>query len=143
MAMTRQQLAEAIGKIDFAMLTTRTEGGQLASRPMSNNGDVAWDGDSFYFSWEGARTIGDIERDRHVALSFAGSPGLFGAPPLFIAIEGEGEIIRDRAAFAEHWTKDLERYFPDGIDSPGLSLIKVHAVRAHYWNGEDEGEVGL
>jgi general stress protein 26 len=28
-----------------------------------------------------------------------------------------------------------------GVDSPGLVLIKVHATRIHYWDGEDEGEV--
>ncbi|MEO1910926.1 MAG: hypothetical protein ABGX10_10930 [Paracoccus sp. (in: a-proteobacteria)] len=43
---TIQDLAKAMGKIDFTMLTTRTEGGQLATRPMSNNSEVEWDGDS-------------------------------------------------------------------------------------------------
>ena len=28
-------------------------------------------------------------------------------------------------------------------DTPGLVLIKVHAIRIHYWDGEDEGEVAL
>ncbi|QXI62626.1 hypothetical protein CP157_00300 [Paracoccus marcusii] len=64
-----------------------------------------------------------------------------GAPPLFVAVEGEAGIIRDKATFADHWTSDLERWFPDGIDTPGMALIKVAAVRIHYWDGEEEGEV--
>lgn len=138
---TLQDLSKAMGKIDYAMLTTRTEGGQLATRPMSNNGEVAWTGDSFYFSDGGARTVADIGRDPHVALSFQGRAGLLGARPLFVAVEGEAVIIRDKASFAEHWTPDIERWFPQGIDTPGLALIQVRAVRVHYWDGEDEGEV--
>ncbi|QBX34308.1 pyridoxamine 5'-phosphate oxidase [Paracoccus liaowanqingii] len=138
---TIQDLAKAMGKIDFAMLTTRTEGGQLATRPMSNKSEVEWDGDSYYFTYEDTRTVSDIERDRHVALSFQGRAGILGARPLFVAVEGEASIIRDKAAFADHWSADIDRWFPDGIDTPGMALVKVHAVRVHYWDGEEEGEV--
>ena len=33
--------------------------------------------------------------------------------------------------------------FEQGIDTPGVVLVKVHATRIHYWDGEDEGEVPL
>ena len=42
---------------------------------MSNNGEVEYDGDSFYFSWDSARIVSDIGRDPHVALSFQGKRG--------------------------------------------------------------------
>jgi general stress protein 26 len=38
--MTLSDLAKWMRDIDFAMLSTRTEGGAIAGRPMSNNGDV-------------------------------------------------------------------------------------------------------
>ena len=43
--MTLSDLSKAMRSIDFAMLSTRTEGGEIAGRPMSNNGDVDYDGD--------------------------------------------------------------------------------------------------
>lgn len=141
--MTKTELADAMGKIDFAMLTTRTEGGQLATRPMSNNGEVEYDGDSYYFSWDDARTVSDIARDAQVALSFQGKAGLLGKPPLFVAVEGTATLVRDKAAFADHWSADLERWFPDGIDTDGLVMIHVHADRIHYWDGNDEAEVTI
>ena len=141
--MTMKDLAKAMGKIDFAMLTTRTDGGQLATRPMSNNGDVDYDGDSFYFSWDSARTVTDISRDPKVALSFQGSGGLLGKPPLFVAVEGTAEIVRNKAEFAAHWSADLERWFFKGIDTPGMVMIHVHADRIHYWDGSDEGELAI
>jgi general stress protein 26 len=111
--MTMKELSKAMGEIDFAMLTTRTDGGQLASRPMINNGEVEYDGDSFYFSWDSARTV-DIGRDPQLALSFQGSAGLLGNPPLFVAVEGTARIVRDKGAFADHWSSDLETWFSKG-----------------------------
>ena len=139
--MTLEQLSEKIRDIDFGMLSTKTEGDQVASRPMSNNGEVEYDGDSFFFCHESTRMVSDIEGDSKVGLTFTGKKGLLGKPPIFIAIVGTADLIRDKAMFAKHWVKDLERWFEQGIDTPGLVLIKVHADRIHYWDGEDEGEL--
>ena len=139
--MTLKALAKAMRDIDFAMLTTRAEDGSKAARPMSNNGEVEYDGDSWYFTWEDSRTVRDIARDAQVGLTFQGSQGLLGKPPLFVSVEGEAQVVKDKPAFAAHWTDGLDRWFKQGIDTPGLALIKVHAKRIHYWDGEDEGEV--
>lgn len=140
---TLAEIAEKMRDIDFTMLSTRTSGGAIASRPMSNNRDVDYDGDSWFFSDDSARTIADIEGDPQVGLSFQGKAGMFGMRPFFLAIEGRAELIRDKAQFAAHWTKELERWWPQGIDTPGIVLIKVHGERAHYWDGMDEGELLL
>ena len=141
--MTLSDISKKMSDIDFAMLLTHAEGGEIAGRPMSNNGDVEYRGDSHFFTWEDSRMVQDIKRDSKVALSFAGAKGLLGKPPIFIAVEGQAELIRDKATFQEHWTKDLERWFAKGVDTSGLVLIKVHASRIHYWDGEDEGEVAV
>jgi general stress protein 26 len=139
--LTLADLAEDMKNIDFAMLFTKTENGDLAGRPMSNNGDVEYNGSSFYFTFEQSRTVADIERDAKVALSFQGSKGLLGRPPLFVAVEGVAELIRERSEFDRHWTKDLDRWFENGADTPGIVLIKIDATRIHYWKGEEDGEI--
>ena len=141
--MTLAELAKEMRDIDIAMLSTRTEGDAIAARPMSNNRDVEYDGDSYFFTSERTRTIEDIGRGSAVGLSYVGSKGLLGRGRVFISIEGKAELIRDRAAFKAHWTKDLDEWFPNGIDTPGIVLIKVHANRIHYWNGMEEGELNL
>jgi general stress protein 26 len=134
-------IAERMRDIDFTMLFTRTEDGSLAGRPMSNNRDVEFTGDSHFFSYDSARTVTDIARDPEVAMSLQGKSGLLGKPPMFIAIQGRAELIRDRDRFAEHWVPDLERWFEQGIETPGMVLIKVTATRIHYWDGEEEGDL--
>lgn len=57
------EIAKEMAGIDIAILSTHTENGEIANRPMSNNGDVAYDGTSYYFSYEQARAISDIQRD--------------------------------------------------------------------------------
>ena len=141
MAKTLPELAKAMRDIDFAMLATHSRGGTIAARPMSNNRDVDYDGDSYYFTDGDTLTVEDIGRDPQVSLSFLGKTGLLGMRPFFVAVEGKAALVRDRAAFDAHWAKDLDRWFPQGIDTPGLTMIHVHATRIHYWDGEEEGEL--
>jgi len=141
--LTLPEISEKMRDIDFAVLTTRSDGGALAGRPMSNNREVEFDGDAFFFTCGDTRTVADIERDPQVSLAYQGKSGMLGMKPLFIAVEGRAELIRDKASFAEHWTKDLDAWFKQGIDTPGLTLIKVNAERLHYWDGFSEGEVKL
>lgn len=138
---TMKELSEKMRSIDFAMLFTKSDSGELAGRPMSNNGEVEYQGDSFFFAYDSTRTAQDIRRDPKVGLSYQGSGHLFGKPPIFIAIEGDASLIRDKLAFASRWSKDLDRWFPQGTDTPGLVMIKVSATRIHYWDGADQGEV--
>lgn len=138
---TLANLAQKMKDIDFAMLSTHSPGGAIGSRPMSNNREVDYDGDSWFFTTDDTQMVADIGRDPQVTLSFQGTAGLLGMRPFFIAVEGRAEIIRDKASFAEHWTVGLDGWFKQGVDTPGLVLLKVHAASAHYWDGEDEGEV--
>ena len=136
-------LAEKMKDIDFAILSTKTASGAIAARPMSNNRQVDYDGDSFYFTCDETGTVADIEGDPQVGLGYQAKSGILGVRPFFITIEGRAELIRDKGRFAAHWTKDLDRWFKQGIDTPGLTLIKVSAQRLHYWDGYDEGEIRL
>jgi len=142
--MSGRSLAELAGKmrdIDFTMLSTRTAGGAIGARPMSNNREVDYDGDSYYFTYDDALMVADIRSEPRVGLSFQGKSGLLGQRPFFVAVEGRADIVRDSDRFAEHWSKGLDRWFPQGTETPGLVMIHVHAERVHYWDGEDEGEI--
>jgi len=136
-------ISEKMRDIDFAILATKTQGGAIAGRPMSNNRQVEYDGDNYFFTLQDTGTISDIASDPNVSLSFQGKSGALGLKPFFITIEGRAELIREKSEFAQHWTSDLDDWFKDGVDTPGLVLIKVHAQRVHYWDGYDQGEVEL
>jgi general stress protein 26 len=142
-SMTLEDLSSHLKKIDFCMLSTNAGSGRITSRPMSNNGDVEYDGDSWFFCYEDSQKVADIEGIDNVSLTFTGKPSLLGTPGIFIALEGVASLIRDRSAFAAHWVPDLERWFLDGIETAGLVLIKVAAESIEYWDGDDNGEVAV
>lgn len=139
MTLTLPDLADKMKKIDFCMMLTKAADGTIASRPMSNNGDVDYDGDSYFFSYTDTAKIRDLTADPTVSLTFTAAPSLLGKPGIFVAVEGRASLISDQAAFEAHWTSDLDRWFPEGAATPGVILIKVHADSVHYWDGEDNG----
>jgi general stress protein 26 len=143
---TLADISEAMKDIDFCMLVSRAADGSLGGRPMSNNREVEYEGTSRFFTCDDARMVEDIERDPSVGLTYQGKAGILGVvgkPGLFVHVQGEARVVIDKAKFAEHWTPGLDRWFKQGVDTPGLTLLEIEARRIHYWDGEDEGEVKL
>lgn len=123
-------IAALLAKLDICMLTSRAEDGTLHGRPMSNNGDVEFDGDSWFFAPADGRMIREIEADPQVQLAFIDS-----ANATWINLEGEATVVRDDEKRKRAlWQEDLERWFPDGPDDPKVVLIKVQARHIDAWS---------
>ena len=130
------KVAKMMRNLDFCMMTTRSTEG-MRSRPMSNNGEVEFDGDVWFFSAADARKIDDIRNDPQVHLGYADTESF-----VFVSMTGDAQIVTDKSKKRELWMKDLERWFEDGPDSDDVVLIKVTPKRIAYW-GDDEGEIAL
>lgn len=129
-----EAVARKMRHLDIAIFGTVTEGGALAARPMSNNADVEFDGNSYYFTFEQSRLVSDIQANPRVSLGFEGMDDLY------VTVSGTAELIREKAQFEAHWVPDLDHWFDQGVDTPGLVLVKVVANRVKYWQGEENGE---
>ena len=138
--LTLDHVAGAMKGIDIAILSTHGEDNAIASRPMSNNRDVKYDGTSYFFSYEGASCIADIRRNSNVALGYSSNAGIFSGA-IYVTTEGTAEIILDKTAFEQHWTPDLDVWFEKGIDTPGLVLLKIRANRLKVWEKNKEREL--
>lgn len=132
---TLKFISTKMKNLDICMLTTTSAGGTLSARPMSNNGDVKYDGDSYFFSYEGSQKIKEIEKGASVNLSFIASGDLY------IAVEGKAKLIRSRNAMEPHWMPSLKTWFEDGLDTEGIIMIKVSAKKIKYWNKMEQGEI--
>lgn len=143
MTLTLNDISDQLTNIDFGMLSTKKADGTIASRPMSNNGDVEYAGDTWFFCDAQSRKITEIMSDPNVGLTYTARPSLLGKPGIFIAIEGRASLVDDKTTFTEHWISELERWFPQGVDTPGLLMIKVHASKISYWDGEEAGNIDV
>lgn len=49
-------------------------------------------------------------------------------------------FFKDKNMLKEKWVEGLDQWFSEGIDTPGICLIKVRASRVRFWHKEEEGE---
>jgi len=124
-----RKLREMIKGVEFAMLTTAEDDGTLRSRPMRTL-DVEFDGNLYFFTGAGSPKVGEIERDRHVCVSYA-------APEVgrYVSMSGLARILRDPAKMEEFWSPGLKAWFPDGLEDPELALLWISVTQAEYWEG--------
>ena len=124
------KLREIVKAVDICMLTTVGERGELHSRPMSNNREVEFDGDLWFFTYGSSHKVGEVNRVSKVNASFADVDG-----QLYASLSGDAELVRDRAKIEELWKPHLKAWFPEGVDTPDIALLKVSVERAEYWDG--------
>lgn len=129
-----ETIAKKMRDLDLCMLLTQDGRHAVHARPMSNNGKVDYDGDSWFFTLEDTNKVRQVEASPHATLVFQNGDGLF------IECYGRATIVRDRATLEEKWVPDLDRWFTKGLDTPGLCLLKISATRVHFWDKEEEGE---
>lgn len=130
-------VAEAMASIDFCMMQTVGADG-VNTRPMSNNGEVEYDGDSWFFSRATSTKNGEIERDDRVQLTFADTAG-----PSFISVWGRGEIVDDVETKRRLWQDELKQWFENGPDDPEVTLIKVRAGKIQTWGRMGDAEMDM
>jgi general stress protein 26 len=124
------KLREIVKAVDICMLTTVDERGDLHSRPMSNNRDVEFDGDLWFFTYGSSHKVDEVGRVPKVNASFADIDH-----QLYASLTGQAEVVRDRAKIEELWKPELRAWFPEGVDTPDIALLKVTVARAEYWDG--------
>ena len=124
-----QKLREMVKEIDFCMLTTVDENGDLHSRPMSVNGDIDRDGDLWFFTNVSSHKVSEISRSPKVNVSFADPDNQH-----YVSISGKAELVRDRNKIEELWKPEFKMWFPEGKDDPQIALLRVNLEKAEYWD---------
>ncbi|HEU0243054.1 MAG TPA: pyridoxamine 5'-phosphate oxidase family protein [Candidatus Limnocylindrales bacterium] len=128
-------VAQRMRDLDICMLTTRTDDG-LAARPMSNNGQVEFDGDTWFFARRDSAKVREIEADPTVELGYISSER-----GTWIAIEAEATIVDDPQQKQQRWFEDLRRWFETGPDDPEVVLIRATATRVRAWGRDGDLDV--
>jgi general stress protein 26 len=130
-------ISNKMKELDICMLSTTGGRGVVSTRPMSNNRQVKYNGESFFFTDKNTQKVRDVTKNSSVSLSFTGKKGLY------IIVKGKARIIKSKELMEEHWVPSLEQWFKDGIDTKGLVMLAVKAQSIHYWVNYKEGEIGL
>lgn len=131
------KIAELVDHAEIAMFTTMTTDGRHVSRPMAVQ-EAPYDGNLWFFVYDDSDTVAQIGQHPQVNVSFADQN-----KNQWTSIAGTATSVHDRAKAEELWSAPLKAWFPDGLDTKGLGLIKVDAESAEYWDGPSSKVVQL
>ncbi len=123
-----QKLRDLMKGIKFCMLTTVDDDGFPRSRPMALQ-QTEFDGTLWFFTGKSTEKSSQIKHDQHVNITFA-DPG----DHEYVSASGRAQLVDDRKKAEELWNPFYKAWFPQGVDDPDLTLIKVEIEQAEYWD---------
>lgn len=127
-----KKLRDLISGIKIAMLTTvDPDSGRLYSRPMATQ-RKEFDGTLWFFTELKAEKVDDIQEVPDVVVTYVDED-----KSLYISASGTAVIRRDLEMMEDLWYNGLKTWFPDGLDTRTLGLIKITVEHAEYWDGPD------
>ncbi|MEH0844118.1 pyridoxamine 5'-phosphate oxidase family protein [Micromonospora sp. CPCC 205711] len=133
----RRRVTELIRQARICMLTTIGVDGRLMSRPMGLQ-EAEFDGDLWFFAYADSAKVRQIRVNPEVNVAFSDQKH-----NAWVSLSGTAQEGFDRARAERLWNPILKTWFPDGLDTPGLTLIKVHASSAEYWDSPNSTVVNL
>jgi general stress protein 26 len=98
--------------------------------------EVEFDGDLWFFAYANSDLVDQIRLQPQVNVAFSDSKH-----NNWISLSGAAERIEDRAKAQELWSPLLKGWFPDGLASPELTLVRVHVEAAEYWEAAHGSKV--
>jgi general stress protein 26 len=111
--------------------------GKHFSRPMAAQ-EVDFDGDLWFFAYDNSDKVTQLQANPRVNVTLSNNKA-----SEWTSISGTAEIVHDDAKAEQLWSAPLNTWFPDGLDTAGLTLIKVHADSAEYWASPNSNVVQL
>ena len=127
--------SEAIKKINdliegkqIAMLTSVCEDGSFHARPMAIL-DVDFDGDVWFFTSKDSPKVEQIQQEPRVNVAYSDPSNQD-----YVSLAGKAKLVVDSALNEKYWKPSFEAWFPDGLDDPQLSLLKIEVEGAEYWD---------
>jgi len=126
----RARVIKLVERAESAMLTTMADDKHV-SRPMAVQ-ETEFDGDLWFFAYDSSEKARQISANPSVNVAFANDK-----KSEWLSISGTAEVVHDRDKAEQLWAKPLETWFPDGLETQGLALIKVHTDSAEYWDASN------
>ena len=124
-----ETLREQIKDIQIAMLTTVDEDGSLRSRPMGTLDAEKFDGDLWFFTSASEPKVDEVRRDHQVNVSYADA-----GSNNYVSVSGVASIVHDRAKMKELWNPIMKAWFPEGLETPDIALMRIKVTKAEYWD---------
>ena len=132
-----KKLWALIKSTQIGMLTSLNANGKLNSRPMAM-AQTTFDGFLWFFTEAACSKVDEVHHHSQVSVNFVDAE-----KNRFVTISGKAQIVHDRAKARELWRPFLRAWFPQGVDSPEIALIRVKVETAEYWESASSQAVNV
>jgi len=114
--------------IKVAMLTTVTSRGAVQSRPMLAQG-IDENGCLWFFTRADSKKTSEIRKDQHVNVAYVEPKD-----SKYVSVSGTATLVTDPAFMEQLYQPAFNSWFPAGLNTPDLILIRVQAEAAEFWD---------
>ncbi len=121
-------LKDKIEDVRIAMLVTVNANHEIHSRPMGT-ADLDEEGNIWFFTNEYSSKVDEISHENKVVVTYSNPSN-----NTYLSIKGTASLVDDREKMKKLWNPIIKAFFPDGIDDPKLTLLKVDTQEAEYWD---------
>lgn len=132
-----KKLWDLIKKQQIGMLATKNAEGVISSRPMALSQDD-FDGYLWFFAEAASHKVDEIQHHREVNVSF-----IDGEKSQFVSVSGKAQVVRDKEKAKLLWRPFLRAWFPKGVESPEIVLLRVKVESAEYWESASSSAVNI
>jgi general stress protein 26 len=123
-------LYQRLKEFDTAMFTTVSKEGFIHSRPMMTQ-EREPDADLWFVTSSKTLKVEELASHPKVGIIYFRD-----RDKAYISLAGTAHIIANKDLIARKWKESWRAWFPEGIDSPDLVMIKVDVHEAEYWEPE-------
>lgn len=131
-----KKLKEMAESVRVCMLCSRHRD-HLDSKPMSTIG-VDEDGTIWFFTEEFTEKVEQVEKDPQVCLAYADP-----SKSSYLSVTGTAALVHDREKMKELWNPVLKAWFPQGLETQGIALLRVTPSHAEFWDSSSAKMVTL
>jgi general stress protein 26 len=121
-------LKEMAEKVRICLFNTLDKNGEFHSRPMATT-KIEDDGSIWFFTNEYSPKSKEISKEDAVNLGYSDPSN-----NTYLYVNGKAELVDDQARKEAYFSPAIKAWFPEGLDDPNLTLIKVTPAVAEYWD---------
>ena len=132
-----QKLGKLIDGIQVAMLTSLDARGHPHTRPMATL-EIESNGTLWFFTQQHSAKVSETEHDHRVTVAYADP-----AKNRYVCVGGYSNLVQDKNKIKELWNPLFKAWFPEGLNDPELSLMKVDVESAEYWDSPSSTMIKL
>lgn len=103
------------------------DGQLIRSRPMAIAAVDEDDNSIWFFTSDSSHKAAELSNDSKSAVSCMNTSTM-------ITVSGNSKIIYDPERLRRLWREEFREWFPEGIETPNLALIKFDPIQAEYWD---------